>query len=299
METMNLCLDQLTHCYGDTTALKDVSCKVPFGSFVTIVGPTDAGKTTLLHLLAGDEVPMTGTVRFMSDDAEMPTNLETVSTFFLGAASSTAADVLSSSDLDVVLADEWSDSVSCTSLERREYLKNLRTHSRGLVVYATRDGAEALAISDHLVVMRDGCVQQVGTPEQILNEPATEFVATYFGQPIINLLPAILEKDGQAILVGNQTMSLAGRIAEEFCRDITVGVRPEHVRVAREQGGWRGRVVTVEDGNEPTIVTVNVEGVSVRAQSTESFAQNETVFVRLLPKYCIVFDDRGRLLEQL
>ena len=55
----------------------------------------------------------------------------------------------------------------------------------------------------------------------------------------------------------------------------------------------------MEDGNELTIVTVNVEGVSVRAQSTESFAQNETVFVRLLPKYCIVFDDRGHLLEQL
>ena len=145
---MNLCLDQLTYYYGDTMALKDVSCDVPFGSFVTIVGPTDAGKTTLLRLLAGDEVPMTGTVRFMSDDAEMPTNLETVSTFFLGAASSTAADVLSSSDLDVVLADEWSDSVACTSLERREYLKNLKTHSRGLIVYATRDGSEALVISD-------------------------------------------------------------------------------------------------------------------------------------------------------
>ena len=229
----------------------------------------------------------------------MPTNLETVSTIFLGAASSTAADALSSSDPDVVLVDEWSDSVACTSLERLEYLKNLRTHSRGLVVYATRDGAEALTISDHLIVMRDGCVQQIGTPEQILNEPTTEFVATYFGQPIINLLPAILEKDGQAILVGNQTMSLAGRIAEEFCRDITVGVRPEHVRVARERGGWRGRVVSVEDSNEHTIVTVNVEGVSVRAQSTESFSQNETVFVRLLPRYCIVFDDRGHLLEQL
>ena len=139
MNTMNLCLDQLTHCYGGTTALKDVSCKVPFGSFVTIVGPTDAGKTTLLRLLAGDEVPMTGTVGFMSNDTEMPTNLETVSTIVLGAASSTAADALSSSDPDVVLVDEWSDSVACTSLERLEYLKNLRTHSRGLVVYATRD----------------------------------------------------------------------------------------------------------------------------------------------------------------
>lgn len=296
---MNLCLEQLTHCYGDTTALKNVSCDVPFGSFVTIVGPTDAGKTTLLRLLVGNEVPINGTVRFMSGDSESSTELEAVSTVFLGAASSTSTDALSSSEPDVVLVDEWSDSVACTSLKRREYLKNLRIHSRGLVVYATRDEADALAISDRLVVMRDGCLQQVGTPKQILNEPATEFVAAYFGRPIINLLPAILEKDGQAILIGNQTMSLAGRIAEEFCRDITVGVRPEHVRVAREQGGWRGRVVMVENHNELAIVTVNVEGVSVRAQSMESFSENETVFVRLLPRHCIVFDDRGQLLEQL
>tara|TARA_B100000029_G_scaffold466035_1_gene501175 strand:- start:125 stop:973 length:849 start_codon:yes stop_codon:yes gene_type:complete len=281
------------------TALKNVSCEVPCDSFVTIVGPTNAGKTTLLRLLVGDEVPMTGTVRFMSSDTESPTKLETVSTVFLGAASSTETDNLSSFEADVVLVDQWSDSVSRTPKERREYLRNLRAHSGGLIVYATRDEADALALSDQLIVMRGGSLHQVGTPEQILYSPATEFVAAYFGRPVINLLPAILEKDGQAILVGNQTMSLAGRIAEEFCRDITVGVRPEHVRVSREQGGWRGRIVMAEEDNERTLVTVNVEGVSVRAESTESFSRNETVFVRLLPRYCIVFDDRGQLLEQL
>ena len=80
-------------------ALKDVSCDVPFGSFVTIVGPTNAGKTTLLRLLGGDEVPMTGTVCFMSNDTEAPVKLETVSTLFLGAASLTATDALSSLSL--------------------------------------------------------------------------------------------------------------------------------------------------------------------------------------------------------
>ena len=154
-------------------------------------------------------------------------------------------------------------------------------------------------LSDYLVVLRDGHLLQTGTPEQILNEPANEFIATYFGRPAINLLPAILEKDGQAILVGNQTMSLAGRIAEEFCRDITVGVRPEHVRVTRDQGGWRGRVVTQEEDAANTIVTVSVEGVNVRARSSELFSNNETVFVRLRPRHGVVFDDRGQLLEQL
>ena len=159
---MNLCLDQLTHCYGDMTALKNVSCEVPCDSFVTIVGPTNAGKTTLLRLLVGDEVPMTGTVRFMSSDTESPTKLETVSTVFLGAASSTETDNLSSFEADVVLVDQWSDSVSRTPKERREYLRNLRAHSGGLIIYATRDEADALALSDQLIVMRGGSLHQVG-----------------------------------------------------------------------------------------------------------------------------------------
>ena len=296
---MNICLDQLTHSYGGTTALNGVSCNAPSNSFVVIVGPADAGKTTLLRLVAGDEVPLSGTVRFMSNNAETSSESETVSTLFLDARSISARDQLPSVETDVLLVDEWPEYVACTQLERREYLKHLQAHIRGMVVYATKDEEDALVLSDYLVVLRDGHLQQAGIREKILNEPANEFVATYFGRPTINLLPAILEKDGQAILVGNQTMSLSGRIAEEFCRDITVGVRPEHVRVARDQGGWRGRVVTQEDEDSNSIVTVSVEGVSVRARSAESFSENETVFVRLLPRYCIVFDDRGQLLEQV
>ena len=54
-----------------------------------------------------------------------------------------------------------------------------------------------------------------------------------------------------------------------------------------------------EDDGQYTIVTVNVEGVSIRARSTESFSENESVFVRLMSRHCIVFDDRGQLLDQL
>ena len=296
---MNICLDQLTHSYGGTTVLKGVSCDVPSNSFVTIVGPPDAGKTTLLRLVVGDEVPRSGTVRFMTNNAETSVELKTLSTLFLDATSIATRDRLPSVDTDVLLVDQWPEHVACTQLERREYLKQLQAHIRGMVMYATRDEDDALVLSDYLIVLRDGHLLQTGTPEQILNEPANEFIATYFSRPAINLLPAILEKDGQAILVGNQTMSLAGRIAEEFCRDITVGVRPEHVRVTRDQGGWRGRVVTQEEDAPNTIVTVSVEGVSVRARSSESFSHNETVFIRLLSRHCVVFDDRGQLLEQL
>jgi len=296
---MDICFTNLTHCYGDTTALDDLSFDVPSGSFVVIVGPSHAGKTTLLRLVAGDEVSTTGTVRFMSRNTESSTELETVSPLFLDATSPVVGKQLPPADTGVVILDELSEDIVCTPLERQTYLEKLRSHVRGSIVYATRDEGDALAVSDHLAVLRNGHLQQFGTPKEILTDPANEFVATYFGRPVINLLPAILEKDGQAILVGNQTMSLTGRIAEEFCRDITVGVRPEHVRVTRDEGGWRGRVVSEEDDGHYAIVTVNVEGVSIRVRSTESFSENESVFVRLMSRHCIVFDDRGQLLDQL
>jgi len=296
---MDICFTNLTHCYGDTTALDDLSFDVPSGSFVAIVGPSHAGKTTLLRLVVGDEVSTTGTVRFMARNTESSAELETVSTLLLGTTSPVGGKQLPPVDTDVLLIDELSEDIVCTPLERRGYLENLRSHVRGSIVYATRNEGDALAVSDYLAVLRNGHLQQFGTPKEILADPANEFVATYFGRPVINLLPAILEKDGQAILVGNQTMSLAGRIAEEFCRDITVGIRPEHVRVTRDEGGWRGRVVSEEDDGHYTIVTVNVEGVSIRVRSTESFSENESVFVRLMSRHCIVFDDRGQLLDQL
>ena len=296
---MDICFTNLTHCYGDTTALDDLSFDVPSGSFVAIVGPSHAGKTTLLRLVAGDEVSTTGTVRFMARNTESSAELETVSTLLLGTTSPVGSKQLPPVDTDVLLIDELSEDIVCTPVERRAYLENLRSHVRGSIVYATRNEGDALAVSDYLAVLRNGHLQQFGTPKEILADPANEFVAAYFGRPVINLLPAILEKDGQAILVGNQTMSLTGRIAEEFCRDITVGIRPEHVRVTRDEGGWRGRVVSEEDDGHYTIVTVNVEGVSIRVRSTESFSENESVFVRLMSRHCIVFDDRGQLLDQL
>ena len=296
---MDICFTNLTHCYGDTTALDDLSFGVPSGSFVAIVGPSHAGKTTLLRLVAGDEVSTTGTVRFMARNTESSAELETVSPLFLDATSPVVGKQLPPADTGVVILDELSEDIVCTPLERQTYLEKLRSHVRGSIVYATRNEGDALAVSDHLAVLRNGHLQQFGTPKEILADPTNEFVAAYFGRPVINLLPAILEKDGQAILVGNQTMSLAGRIAEEFCRDITVGIRPENVRVTRDAGGWRGRVVSEEADGHYTIVTVNVEGVSIRVRSTESFLENESVFVRLMSRHCIVFDDRGQLLDQL
>lgn len=205
---------------------------------------------------------------------------------------------------DLLLVDDLSgDRAFGDAGARRAFvrsLRNLRSQpERRTVIYATRDGDDALDVSERIAVLDRGRIVQAGTPVDVLDRPANELVARLFGQPPINLVPAILEKDGQAILLGNRTVSLAGRIAEEFCRDVTVGIHPRHARLHRDGAGWPGRVVSSERYGERSLVTVATEGVRVRALADEPFDADERVVVRVLPKHFIVFDDRGVRLDQL
>ena len=205
---------------------------------------------------------------------------------------------------DLLLVDDLrGDPAFGAAAARRSFvreLRNLRARpEHRTVIYATRDGEDALFMADRIAVLDRGRIVQSGTPSEVRDRPANEFVAQLFGRPPINLVPAILEKDGQALLVGNRTVSLAGRIAEEFCRDVTVGIRPQHARLHREGGGWRGRVVSREPYDRQWLVTVATEGVRVRALVDEPFEADEAVVVRILPKHFIVFDDRGVRLDQL
>ena len=215
-----------------------------------------------------------------------------------------ALDASEREDLpDLLLVDDLSGDPAFTAAARRVFvhdLRNLRARPQlRTVIYATRDGDDALAVSDRIAVLDRGRIVQFGSLGDVLDRPTNEFVAQLFGRPPINLVPAILEKDGQALLLGNRTVSLAGRIAEEFCRDVTVGIRPQHARLHREGAGWRGRVVSGEPHQEQWLVTVATEGVRVRALVDEPFEADERVMVRILPKHFIVFDDRGVRLEQL
>ena len=93
------------------------------------------------------------------------------------------------------------------------------------MIYVTHDQVEAMTMADRIVVLKDGEVQQVGTPMDLYRSPATLFVAQFIGSPTMNIL------DGQ----------YAARYGAE-----TIGVRPEHLRIGSSSGGWKGRIVHSE-----------------------------------------------------
>lgn len=321
---MHLFLDEITR--RDEGSRKPVLDRVSLharpGEIVCVAGPAGAGKSALLRFV-GERADGVDGVRMGTDDEREPgaARPALVRGWRSGGAPAprwrgeewrgvsirryafpgTALDGCGLPDL-LLVDDPRGHPAFADAAARRAFVRDLRgLHARPerrTVICATRDGDDALALADRIAVLDGGRVAQSGTPADVRDRPANEFVARLFGRPPINLVPAILEKDGQALLVGNRTVSLAGRIAEEFCRDVTVGVRPPHARLDRAGAGWRGRVVSREPYEARWLVTVATEGVRLRALADEPYEPEEMVVVRIPPERFVVFDDRGVRLEQ-
>ncbi|MGH2488031.1 MAG: ABC transporter ATP-binding protein, partial [Candidatus Limnocylindria bacterium] len=118
----------------------------------------------------------------------------------------------------------------------------LRLHKRlkTTIVYVTHDQVEAMTMGDRIAVMRDGVLQQVGTPQQLYAHPTNVFVAGFIGSPAMNFFKA--RANGPNLRVGDIQLELAGKAAEVVGTrpagsEVTVGFRPEHLELGDEAVG--------------------------------------------------------------
>ena len=124
--------------------------------------------------------------------------------------------------------------------EMRAEIIKLRERINTTFIYVTHDQTEAMTLGDRIVIMRDGFIQQIGTPQDVFNHPANLFVAGFIGMPVMNFFDAKLTREGEKYFV-----ELAGvkveLSAEKEARllandvqsqDVTLGVRPEHTDLA-------------------------------------------------------------------
>ena len=138
---------------------------------------------------------------------------------------------------------------------RAEIIK-LRQRIDTTFIYVTHDQTEAMTLGDRIVIMKDGFIQQVGTPQQVFNHPANLFVAGFIGTPQMNFFDAKLVKDADgkyAVELENTHVVLSDDKQERLHandvapQDITLGVRPEHILLAGEgQGMLHGTVDVTE-----------------------------------------------------
>ena len=131
---------------------------------------------------------------------------------------------------------------------RAEIIK-LREKIDTTFIYVTHDQVEAMTLGDRIVIMRDGFIQQIGTPQEVFDKPANLFVAGFIGTPQMNFFDAELKRDGDKYTVevcGEQVNLTEDKQAALLRNDVksgpvTLGIRPEHIVLAKT-GGIPARV---------------------------------------------------------
>jgi multiple sugar transport system ATP-binding protein len=141
-------------------------------------------------------------------------------------------------------------------VEMRAEIKLLHQRTRTTTVYVTHDQVEAMTLGDRIAVMKEGVVQQFGTPEDIYARPATRFVAEFIGSPAMNMIPAVRSPGGAAAngidlpLTASQRAALQASAAAK----LTYGLRPEAAHFA--QDGIPGTLRFTEPTGPETYATV-------------------------------------------
>jgi sn-glycerol 3-phosphate transport system ATP-binding protein len=153
------------------------------------------------------------------------------------------------------------------------------------VVYVTHDQVEAMSMADKIVLIREGRIEQEGSPEELYARPATMFAAKFIGTPAMNLV-ALADSAGGAVIRGSAEVVVAGR-----GQGLTLGVRPEHIRLAQD-GGVPGTVTSAEYHGADTIMTVQVgeETLFARAPGRLILAAGAQVRLGWEPRDAHLFD---------
>ncbi len=117
-------------------------------------------------------------------------------------------------------------------VQMRVEIKRLQRALGVTAIYVTHDQIEAMTLSDKLVVMNDGVIEQIGTPADVYRHPATRFVATFIGSPPMNILQGLVEGPGLVSVGGSLLPVTDMRGGLKPDTPVQVGIRPEDVRVA-------------------------------------------------------------------
>lgn len=145
----------------------------------------------------------------------------------------------------------------------RKEIRALHDRLHATSVYVTHDQIEAMTMADHVVVMKDGLIEQQGTPIDLYDKPVNRFVAGFIGSPAMNFIPAVVGADGLTLLLelGADTVKpLRAPQVLQSGRRVVVGVRPEHISLSSSSDTCLSlEVVTVETTGSSTFISLKTE----------------------------------------
>jgi len=177
-------------------------------------------------------------------------------------------------------------------VEMRAEIKRLHQVSGITSVYVTHDQIEAMTLGSRIAVMKDGVLQQLGTPDDIYSRPANTYVAGFIGSPTMNLIAGSASNAS----AGGQ-FSFKGGSLPLACPAVgtgtLLGLRPEHIELV-DNAAWRGEVSVVEPTGADTYVVVKTEAgnVTVRTSPQARFQPGEKVGLQVSAAQVSWFDEK-------
>ena len=289
-------------------AVQDFNLHIADKEFIVLVGPSGCGKSTTLRMIAGLEEISGGELyidgKLMNDVEPKDRDIAMVfQSYALYPHMTVYGNMAFSLKLKKVPKDEMDRKPKALSGGQRqrvaigraivrdpavflmdEPLSNLDAKLRNQMraeliklreridttfIYVTHDQTEAMTLGDRIVIMKDGFIQQIGTPQEVFDHPANLFVAGFIGTPQMNLFDAHLaRKDGKyTVTVGSVTVELSEEKQQRLAakdvaeQDVVLGVRPDHIMLCAD--GVKGKVDVSEMMGSSVHLHVAAEGKDV------------------------------------
>ena len=171
--------------------------------------------------------------------------------------------------------------------EMRNEIRSLQRRLRIAMVFVTHDQTEAMSMADRIILMREGRVEQSGTPTELYEEPVSTFAARFIGTPPMNILD--ISRSSEGWVVDGSAQILANRLPQG---DYQVGVRPEHIRFS--ESGYPALVESTEYFGADTITACHIgnQRLLVRTSGRAPCVADDAVFLSW-PESAQHFFDKG------
>ena len=293
-------LRNIRMAFDDEVVLNDLNLYINDKEFLTLLGPSGCGKTTTLRIIGGFTTPVSGDVLFDGVRInDVPPYRRQINTVFQKYALFPHMNVFENVAFGlrmqkrvaiaralvnrpkVLLLDE---PLGALDLKLRKdmqlELKKIQQQVGITFIYVTHDQEEALTMSDTIVVMDKGCIQQIGTPEDIYNEPKNAFVADFIGES--NIIDGVMVRDKLVKMYGREFPCLDGGFAEN--EPVDVVIRPEDIDIVpMEQGHLVGTVTSVTFKGMQYDIIVDFRGFKWLIQTTDHSPVGARIGIKIDP----------------
>ncbi|TMJ04234.1 MAG: ABC transporter ATP-binding protein [Alphaproteobacteria bacterium] len=174
-------------------------------------------------------------------------------------------------------------------LEMRAEIRRIHRQLGRTTIYVTHDQEEALSLADRIVVMKDGLVQQVATPEEVYAQPANIHVARFMGYRNVLTLNAGT-RNGQRIALEGQGLTLEGAVKQDPGGKAAVAIRPEDISVGSGPNTIAGKIENVEYGGHESLIDVRAgNDVLLHVRTGARVKMGEAVTLTVAPERVLVY----------